>query len=102
MRSDGFLWFCGRRGRSYRGYLKICDRLFEIDFGAAMVEMDANIWIPLRGFDDSGIKRGTTYGVDRFVRIAVVGEKMKAAGFVMDHTAAHRNGVTQHLISNTE
>ena len=27
---------------------------------------------------------------------------MKAAGFVMDHTAAHGNGVTQHLIGNTE
>ena len=53
----------------------MCDRLFEIDFGAAMVEMDANIRIALRGFDNGGIKRGPTNGVDEFVWIAVVGEK---------------------------
>src|SRR5207248_2691082 len=50
----------GSHGRLCRRYLKMRDRSFEVDSGAAMIEMHANIWITLRGFDNGGIKSGTT------------------------------------------
>ena len=74
----------------------------KIDVGAAMIEMDAHVRITLRRFDHGGVQRGAANRVDEFVRIAVVGGKMEGAGFVVDHAAAHRNGVPQHFIGDAE
>ena len=74
----------------------------EVDIGAAMIEMDSHIRITLRGFDHGRVERGAADRVDVIFRVAVVRGEMQVAGFVMDHAAAHRDGVSQHFIGDAE
>ena len=74
----------------------------DIDSGALVIEMDTNVGIALCRFDNGGVKRRAPDRIDTFVWIAVVRRKMQLAGFVVDHPAAHWNGVSQHLIGDAE
>ena len=93
---------CGRHGRLCTGRDEIRGGGIKIDVGAAMIEMNAHARITLCRFDHCSVQRSATNRIDEFVRIAVVRGKMECAGFVVNHTAAHWNGVPQHFIGNAE
>ena len=77
-------------------------RRVEIDAGAAMIEMHAHIRITLRGLDRGRVQRAAADGVDALVRVAVVGREMQLAGSVVDHPAAHRDGVAHDFLGDAE
>jgi hypothetical protein len=71
----------------------MADRFGQIDAGAFVIEMDAYILITLRRFDYRSIKRGAPDRVDAFLGINIVGREMQRAGFIMNHSTAHRDRV---------
>src|SRR5947207_1857847 len=74
----------------------------EIDIGATVIEHDAHVRITLRRFDYGGVERGAADRINMFVRIDVVRREMKIAGFIVDHSAAHRDSVLQHFVGDAE
>ena len=64
--------------------------------------MNAHIRVTLRGFDYRGVKRSAPDRVDAFFGIDVIRREMQCAGLVMDHSAAHRNRVVQHFVSDPD
>ena len=93
---------CGRYGRCHTGRDEIRGSGIKIDIGAAMIEMNAHARITLCRFDHCSVQRSATDRIDELVRIAVVWGKMEGAGFVVNHAAAHRNGVPQHFVGDSE
>ena len=81
---------------------QIGDRFGQIDIGATMIEMHAHVRITLRGFDHGRVERCAADRVDAFVRIDIVRREMQIARFVVNHPAAHRDGVAQHFIGDPE
>src|SRR5207249_1809595 len=65
----------------------------KIDIGAKMIEQDSDVWITQRRLDYGRVERSATDRVDVILRVPVVRRKVQAAGFVMDHSAGHRDGV---------
>ena len=74
----------------------------EIDFGAAVIEMHADVWIALCRFDDRGVERGASDRIDAFVRIDIVRGKMQLAGSVVNHSTAHRDRVLQYFVGDSD
>jgi hypothetical protein len=104
---------CGERtvdanqGITFRSNLtlfcfQIADCFGQIDVGAAMIEMDTDVRITLRGFDYRCVERGAPDRVDALFRIDVVRCEMQIARFIVDHAATHRDGVPQHLTSDPD
>ena len=77
-------------------------RRVEIHIGAFVIEVDAHIWISLCCFDDGRIQRGAADRVDAIFRIDIVRAEMQRAGFIVNHSAAHRDRVVQCFISHAE
>ena len=51
----------------------------EIDFGATMIEVDADAGITQRGLDHRRVERGAAYRIDVLLRVAIVGREMELA-----------------------
>src|ERR1041385_6275571 len=67
-----------------------------------MIEKDADVWMPKRGFDDSRVEGGAADGIDVVPRIAVVRREMQFAGLVVDHPAGHRDCMAENFVGNAE
>ena len=67
-----------------------------------MIEMHPHVRIALGRFDHRRIKRGAPDRVDTLFRINVVRRKMQRARFIMNHSAAHGDGVLQCFISDPD
>jgi hypothetical protein len=66
-----------------------------------MIKQHAH-WVTLGSLDDDGIERAPADRIDTLVRVAVVGRKMEAAGFIVNHPASHRDGVPQDFVGQPE
>ena len=64
--------------------------------------MHAHVRVTLRRFDDRGVKCGASDRVDALLGIDIVGREMQHAGFIVNHPAAHRDGVLQRFISDAD
>ena len=76
----------------------------EIDFGAAVIEVDRDVWIAQRGFDYGRVERRATDGIDVLPRVAIVGRKVELASRAcgMNHPAGHGDGVLENFIRDAE
>ena len=80
----------------------MADRFGQIDISATMIEMNPHVGITLRGFDYTRVERRAPDRVDAFFWIDIVRREMQIAGFIVNHPAAHRDRVLEHLIGDTE
>ncbi len=97
---DGFR--AGRDGFVSLGLEELRRRSVEVGVEAAMVEFYLHVRITLGGFDHDRVESAAPDRIDVLVRVAVVGGEMQVAGFVVDHAAAHRDGVLHHFVGNPE
>ena len=65
-----------------------------------MIKEHAHIRMTLRGLDHGGVKCAAADRIDALVRVAIVGREMKRAGFIVDHAAAHGDGVLQDFVGD--
>src|SRR5437870_5483499 len=80
----------------------MCCGSIQIDTGAAMIEMNPHVRIPLSRMDGGRVKRSPADRVDALVRVDVIWREVQFAGFVMNHSSAHRDGVPQNFVSQAE
>ena len=67
-----------------------------------MIEMHADVWITLCGFDHRGVKRGASDRVDIFVRIAIVGQKCSSPDLSWIIRPRIGMACSQHFIGDPE
>jgi hypothetical protein len=64
--------------------------------------MDPHIRITLRRFNHGCVERRAPDRVDALLWIDIVGREVQSTGFIVDHSAAHWDGVSQHFVGNAE
>ena|SRR5438093_8684251 len=80
----------------------MADRFVQIDVSAFVIEVDAHVRVPLRGFDYRGVKGSAPDRVDAFFGINIIRREMQCAGFIMNHAATHRDRVPQRFVSDPD
>ena len=74
----------------------------EIDLNATVIEVHSHVRITLRRFDKGCVQRGAPDRVDAVIRIDIVGAEVQRAGFIVNHPATHRDGMSQNFIRDTD
>ena len=73
-----------------------------IDSGALVIEMHADVWIALCRFDNCGVERCASDRINTFFWIDIVRAKMQLAGSIVNHPTAHRDRVFQCFLGDPD
>ena len=72
------------------------------DIRANMIEENAHIGITERRFNYGRVEGRAPDRIDMLVRVAVIGSEVEVTRFIVNHSAGHRDRVSQYFIRDTE